>query len=95
MMSTNKQRITAVGSQRRPALDLLTTLSPNAAVSTFHSPRRFPTPTPNPDSDPSRASPLGFQPPAVRRGEGVAMADDEQVERKEEVAEVRPSLPFF
>jgi len=31
----------------------------------------------------------------VRRGEGVAMADDEQVERKEEVAEVRPSLPFF
>jgi len=23
------------------------------------------------------------------------MADDEQVERKEEVAEVRPSLPFF
>ena len=87
---------TKIGRKKtRPALDLLTTLAPNAAVCPSPLATRH-ADSPHSDAE-ARLWSLSRVPsrfPAARgekRG-GAAMADDEQAERKEEVPEVRPSL---
>ena len=78
---------------------LLVTLAPFSQRRRLHFPLATPISlapqTPNPDSDSLVLVTSRFPAPAVSTGKEVAMADDEQAEKKEEVPEVMCSRPFL